>query len=165
MGDAPLLLQPQGYGNPLESMMSTTVNTDERIAANPAPPSSLEVGMIVIDGVRYRQHQLGGGLVAVTAYVAPGVRVAPQAIVRGHAVVVGAVRLFGRVVVEENAVVTGSCTLRDDASVGGDAIVRGSVTLADHARADGYVRLGGSVKLRHFAHVSAGIITGGMTIT
>ncbi|WP_375384015.1 hypothetical protein [uncultured Microbacterium sp.] len=120
---------------------------------------------ITIDGVTYRRHSCGGGLVALTAFVTPRVRISPKAMVRDRAVVIGSVRLFDEAIIEENAVVVGACTLRDRARVGGHAVLRDNVTLADAARADGLVTLAGSVKLRHFAHISTGSYTGGMTIT
>lgn len=124
-----------------------------------------EPEIVEIAGERYRRHRFGGGLVALTATVGSGVYVAPHAIVRGRAVVVGAVRLFDEAIVEEFAIVAGCCTLKNRSSVGGEAVLRGNVVLADLARVDGCARLGGNIKLRHFAHVNAGSFSGAMTVS
>ena len=83
-------------------------------------PEEAEAEIIEFDGDRYWKHHNGGGLVALTAIVGHGVHVAPRAMIRGRAVVVGAVRLFDEAVVEESAIVAGCCTLRNRSSVGLD---------------------------------------------
>lgn len=113
---------------------------------------------------QYRIHDNGGGLVSLTATVAPSVYVAEGAMIKDHAVVVGTVRLFDRSVIEGRAMVADMCTLRDNSCIGGDAVVRGQVTLAHHARIDGDARVNGGVLLQHFAHISRGSLSGGMTV-
>lgn len=120
--------------------------------------------VVEISGERFRVHENGGGLVAMTATVARTVYVAKNARIRDRAIVVGAVRLFDQSVVEEGAIVADSCTLRGDSSVGGEAVVRGGVTLAGRARIDGDARVSGGVHLQYFAHISRGVFSGGMTV-
>lgn len=127
-----------------------------------SPPLTRD--LLRVGDQQFRVHRHGGGLVSVTAVVAPSVRVAPNAIVRDYAIVVGAVRLFGQSVIEGNAVVSGGATLRDRACIGGEAIVRGQVNLAHHARIDGDARVNGGVLLQHYAHISRGVLSGGMTV-
>ena len=119
---------------------------------------------VEVAGEKYREHPNGGGLVAVSATVAPNVYVGPHAMVKDRAIVVGSVRLFDRSIVEGASIVADMGTLRDDASIGGDAIVRGQVTLAHHARVDGDARVNGGVLLQHFAYISRGVLSGGMTV-
>lgn len=159
------LLHPQGTEYlPMGENMSNVLAAEGSVTET---RRTVETGaeVIELDGERYLRHRNGGGLIAVIAIVGRGVYVAPRAIIRGRAVVVGAVRLFDEAVVEESAIVAGCCTLRNHASVGGEAVLRGNVLLADVARVDGVARVSGSVKLRHFAHVSNGTFSGGITIS
>lgn len=135
---------------------------------NPTPsrwtPSIADIDLVDVAGVKYRVHEKGGGLVALTARVEPDVYVDKGAMVKDRAIVVGGVRLFDRAVIEGDGIVADSCTLRGGSSVGGEAIVRGNVTLAHSARIDGDARVTGGVQLQHFAHISRGTLSGGMTV-
>lgn len=137
----------------------------KRSATGTRRSDGADAEIVEFDGDRYRKHPNGGGLVALTAIVGPGVYVAPRAMIQGRAVVVGAVRLFDEAVVEESAIVAGCCTLRNQSHVGGEAVLRGNVVLADQARADGAARLSGNVALRHFAHVRVGNLSGAVTVS
>jgi hypothetical protein len=155
------LLQPQELGNPNPLGRTMSIEASPRTG-----PWTIHRDHEIVD-VRtehYRIHQNGGGLVALTAHVAPSVYVAPRAIVKDRAIVVGSVRLFDRAVIEDQAVVADACTLRGDSSVGGEAILRGSVQLNHEARVDGTARLSGGLQLQYFARVSQGTLAGGMTV-
>lgn len=159
------LLHPQGKEHlPIGEIMNHAPaiegSTTDMARIDKADTEDVEV-----DGILYRKHRLGGGLVAHTATVGPRVYVAPRAMIRGRSVVLDAVRLFDEAIVEESAIVVGCCTLHNSASIGGEAVLRGSVSLADRARVDGIARLSGSLKLKYFAHVSSGNIGGGITIS
>lgn len=127
----PSLLQPQerGNSNPLGRTMS--IETSPR---NGPWAIYRDEDTVDIRTEQYRTHQNEGGLVGLTAHVAASVYVAPKAIIKDRAIVVGSVRLFDRAVIEDSAVVADSCTLRGDSSVGGEAILRGSVQLSHEAR-------------------------------
>lgn len=129
-------------------------------AAQPESPESI----VIIDGQPYSVHPYGGGLVALTASVAPHVYVAPRAMVKDHAFVDGIARLFDEALIEGDARVTGMCTLRGFSSAGGDAILMDGVSLEAYARVDGSARIEGSIKLQHRAHVSEGHLRGSFTI-
>lgn len=155
------LLQPQELGTRIYWGRKMSIETSPR-----SGPWTIYRGEDIVDvrTEQYRIHQNGGGLVALTAHVAASVYVAPKAIIKDHAIVVGSVRLFDRAVIEDSAVVGDACTLRGDSSVGGEAILRGSVQLNHEARVDGNARLSGGLQLQYFARVSQGTLAGGMTV-
>jgi UDP-3-O-[3-hydroxymyristoyl] glucosamine N-acyltransferase len=132
--------------------------------ADPRTVWNTDAQIVEVDGIRYRVHEKGGGLVALTATVGADVFVAPGATVRDFAVVIGMARLFDESTVEGHAVVADYCTLHDQARVGQNATLRGSVTMAGKSCADGTARLSGGVQLRYLAHVSDGVYTGGISI-
>lgn len=148
------------YGGDMSIAIAATSGASRTSWFDISESESMEIA-----GERFRRHRVGGGWVSLTATVGAGVYVAPRAMIRGRAVVVGAVRLFDEAVVEEAGIVAGCCTLRNRSSVGGEAILRGNVSLADMARVDGIARVGGSVTLRHFARVSGGSFSGSLTIS
>lgn len=66
--------------------------------------------VIAIDGVRYRHHPNGGGLVAVDAQVDPTAFVSLESIVHSGATIEANVQLDGRITVHpNNRVRTGAC--------------------------------------------------------
>lgn len=137
----------------------------EVITSQNAPIADVQVvRRPAVGAVRYSLHPNGGGRVASTASVGPGVYIAPTAEVLDSAVVTGAVRLFGRSRIEGQAIVVGSCTLRDDASVGGDAVIRGNVTMVGYSRVEGLARVSGGVRLEHRALISVGAVVGSFTV-
>ena len=102
-----------------------------------------------------RQHKNGGGWVALTADVASGVHVGPEATVYGLAIAYGEAqildeaRVHGRAVINEKAMisgkvhvygearVSGKATVRDEARVSGKAMICDEATVCDKAKVHG----------------------------
>jgi hypothetical protein len=81
------------------------------------------------DGIRYRRHENGGGLVAQSAPVAPTVHVGPATRVFGGAELTGGVRLTGRAEVGGTVRASGSVvfcgqTLVTEGDFGGSRIIK-----------------------------------------
>lgn len=117
-----------------------------------------------VDGVRYRPHPNGGGLVAITAYVGSNVFVDTHARVEDEAIVVGSVRILDRAIVCGNATLDGRCSLAGDSVVGGYATLTEMVTLRKHARVGGTARLHGGILLDYHAYITRGELFGPLSI-
>lgn len=87
----------------------------------------------------FKPHPNGGGMVAVsakvapTAYVAPGARVLDEAQVLDSARILDSAVIRGRAKVSEKAIVGGSAVVTDEARVSGEAQVFGGATIANRA--------------------------------
>ncbi len=108
------------------------------------------------DGHVCFKHQNGGGLIAVTARVAPSVYVAESAAVLGRAWVRDDVRVEDNAVIDGDAQVTGSARLRHDSRVGDQAVLEGKVLMLRNASVGGSAHLRGTIRLDYFAHVGEG---------
>ncbi|MFZ4893316.1 hypothetical protein ACL9RL_02580 [Plantibacter sp. Mn2098] len=139
--------------------MSISVSTPVSTTLVDAPPE-----LICIDGEFYRRHKFGGGLVAVTAKVAPSAYVDRRAMVRGHAVLLGTARLFGEAIAEDHAVLGGMTTLRDRARVGGEAILISGVIVREDAYVGGKTCLEGPIVVEGKAQVIDVNLRGRLTL-
>lgn len=88
---------------------------------------------VEIDGVKYRHHQNGGGLVAETATVDPTAFVGAQARVSGHAQVLDAARIEDCAHVSGNARVTVRAKVCGTSIVSDQAQISGSIEIHDLA--------------------------------
>lgn len=127
-------------------------------------PADAFTELISVDGEFFRRNAKGGGLVAVTARVAPSAYVDRAAIVRGHAVLAGSARLFGNAIVEDYALIGGMTTLRDNARVGGKAVLVGGVIVREDGYVGGNARLEGAVVVEGKARLTDQHLRGRLTI-
>ncbi len=131
---------------------------------HPKPPLRLvysaphaTTGITIIDGERYFHHANGGGLVAVSAHVAPSVFVGPEAKVCDYAIVRGTVRVMHQATVAGHATVSGSGKIRDQARVDGCAILRCRISVRSHAHITGTALLDGCIIVDYYAYLGDGV--------
>ena len=137
--------------------MNTALNVTTLAPRNPlgvVASTSQDDVVVGHDGIRYRPHRNGGGLVATTAFVELSVYVGPDAIVRGNASVRGRCRILGHAVVEGRASISGLCTLRGTARVCEGAQLRGRVTVSHFATVGGQAFLEGHIQVEFGAIVN-----------
>lgn len=88
--------------------------------------------VISIDGVNFRHHPNGGGLVAETAQVELTAYVAPQAMVSGQAKVSGRASIEDRARVTDEAIVCDRAVVKDGVVISGDAKVTDRATIEEN---------------------------------
>lgn len=105
-------------------------------------------------------HPNGGGFVAATASVPPGVYVGPNAVVLGTANVSGTARITGQAVVMDNARISGNAVIDGYAIVGGNATVTENARVNEYARVNNGATIKGSAIIRGSASVFNSTIDG-----
>lgn len=171
------LLQPQELGSPLalgehmtlfiETATPASASLDTSIdvlVESDGVPAALSTDVVTTDGRQYRPHPNGGGLVELTAFVAPTVFVGPNARVEELAIVLGQAEIRDNAVVGGHALVADRCIIGKKSRVGGRAVLREHVWMRHSARVDGNAVLIGAVTVEYTRHINAGTFIGTMLI-
>lgn len=109
-----------------------------------------------------RVHPNGGGIVALTADVAPTVYIGAGCTVSGGAKVCGHARIVGRVQINGDISADGvSVLIEDHAIVAGSAKISGKVLIRDRAEVRDNAQLSGAVAVMHRAHVAGDAVLRG----
>ncbi len=101
----------------------------------------------------FRPHPNGGGMVAVsakvapTAYVAPGAKVLEEAQVLDSARILDSAVVRGRAIVSEKATIAGSAVVFEEAKVSGEAIVHGGATISGSAHVKDRARVRDAISI------------------
>lgn len=112
--------------------------------------------------VPVRFHENGGGVIAMTAQVAPEVFVGLGCSVGGYAKIKGNVRICGRCTIFGD-LLPGDVTVQieDNALIAGSVDIRGSVLIRDNAQIRGNSKISGSAQILHHARISDNVVIDG----